>query len=47
MGLIDPAPLRRALLAPALLNGGVPELAYTLAVEEWLRALEAHPTPAT
>ncbi|WP_461035456.1 asparagine synthase-related protein [Streptomyces mayteni] len=44
-GLADPASLRRAVLAPTLLTGGVGELESTLGVEEWLRDLEAHPHP--
>ncbi|PAZ12400.1 asparagine synthase [Streptomyces sp. SA15] len=44
-GLADPAALRRAVLAPGLLNGGVCELEPTLGIEEWLRDLEARPHP--
>lgn len=45
LGLADPVVLRRTLLAPALLTGGVSELEPTLATEEWLRDLEARPFP--
>ncbi|MDN3025987.1 asparagine synthase-related protein [Streptomyces sp. S.PB5] len=39
-GVADEAKLRRALLSPALLSGGVSELEATLAAEAWLRDVE-------
>lgn len=44
-GLADEEQLRRALLSPQLLIGGIAEFETTLAVEAWLRGLERQHTP--
>lgn len=44
-GLVEETELRRVLLSPGMLRG-VCEMENTLSVEEWLRDLAAHPTPA-
>ncbi len=44
-GLADEDALRRVLLSPQLLTGGIAELETTLAVEAWLRGLEHQHTP--
>ncbi|MDT0344234.1 asparagine synthase-related protein [Streptomyces litchfieldiae] len=46
LGLADTGALRRALLAPGLLNGGAAELEFSLGTEAWLRDLDDHPHPA-
>ncbi|WP_425086150.1 asparagine synthase-related protein [Streptomyces hainanensis] len=46
LGLIDPAALRRSMLAPSLVAGGAPELEYSLGIEKWLRELDIHPDPS-
>ncbi|WKX72365.1 asparagine synthase-related protein [Streptomyces sp. XD-27] len=43
-GVADEAELRRALLSPGLLSGGVSELEATLAAEAWLRDVEHQET---
>ncbi|WP_151485133.1 asparagine synthase-related protein [Streptomyces albicerus] len=43
-GVADEAKLRRALLSPGLLSGGVSELEATLAAEAWLRDVEHQET---
>ncbi|MFI9203535.1 asparagine synthase-related protein [Streptomyces sp. NPDC053048] len=45
-GLADERGLRHALLSPGLLDRSGPALEATLAVEEWLRDVAAHPVPA-
>ncbi|OIK04509.1 hypothetical protein BIV23_17295 [Streptomyces monashensis] len=44
-GLADEDALRRALLSPQLLTGGIAEFETTLGVEAWLRGLEHQHTP--
>ncbi len=45
-GLAEETELRRALLSPGMLRGGVTELEKTLGAEAWLRDLAAHPIPS-
>lgn len=46
LGLVDAAALRRVALNPELLGRGLSALDKTIAVEAWLRDLEAYPVPA-
>jgi asparagine synthase (glutamine-hydrolysing) len=45
-GLADETELRRGLLSPGMVGGGVGPVENTLGLEGWLRDLAAHPTPS-